>query len=257
MQLTTDKLNYYNYIEIYRGKFEIHPQKEILNYIIYFDSMRPEYRISRYELNKFENFNSFVEQMMPYTTYGVKHHGANHIINIKDMFNYGLGLCFIYDNTQVLSKNEIFDYEKHIEKQKKMHEPLKALDGMSMCIHEYSYDNECCNNMDTNTHMIIITNPQHSYLYNNETNNLLEFEYSHMIQHTKYKPFIFSYDEFIKSIDERNIIVKEYDKKTLYSIFFNDNIDEFENTESIEVDGNQLEFMCSSKKYYYHVVARR
>lgn len=75
MQLTTDKLNQHNYIETYRGKFEIHPQKDILNYIMYFDSMRSEYRISRYELNKFENLNSFVEQMMPYTTYGMKHRG--------------------------------------------------------------------------------------------------------------------------------------------------------------------------------------
>ena len=255
MQLTTDKLNKHNYIETYRGEFEMHPQKDILNYIMYFDSMRPEYRISRYELNKFENFNSFVEQMMPYTTYGMKHRGKNNVVNIKDMFDYGLGLYFIYDNTSECSKNKIFDYEKHIEKQKEMHKSLKALDGMCMCIHEYSYDNECCDNIDIDK--CIITNPRHSFLYNNMTNDLLEFEYSHMIQHTKYKPFIFSYDEFIKSIDERNIIVKEYDKKTLYSIFFNDDIDEFENTESIEVDGNQLEFMCSSKKYYYHVIARR
>jgi len=53
------------------------------------------------------------------------------------------------------------------------------------------------------------------------------------------------------------MIIKEYDGKSLYSIFFDDIIEEFEQTEQIEYDGNQLEFMCSSKKYYYHVIARR
>ena len=46
-------------------------------------------------------------------------------------------LVNIYDDTQVLSKNKIFDYEKHIEKQKEIHKSLKALDGISMCIHKY------------------------------------------------------------------------------------------------------------------------
>ena len=86
--------------------------------------------------------------------------------------------------------------------------------------------------------------------------DLLGFEYNYMT-HTKYTPFIFSYDEFKESVDKRNMIIKEYDGKSLYSIFFDDIIEEFEQTEQIEYDGNQLEFMCSSKKYYYHVIARR
>jgi hypothetical protein len=62
---------------------------------------------------------------------------------------------------------------------------------------------------------------------------------------------------YITSVDKRNMMIKEYDGKSLYSIFFDDIIEEFEQTEQIEYDGNQLEFMCSSKKYYYHVIARR
>ena len=34
MQLTTDKLNKHNYIETYRGEFEMHPQKDILNNVV-------------------------------------------------------------------------------------------------------------------------------------------------------------------------------------------------------------------------------
>jgi hypothetical protein len=78
-----------------------------------------------------------------------------------------------------------------------------------------------------------------------------------MIEHTKYKPFIFSYEEFKNSVDKRNAIIKKYDGKSLYSIVFDDDIEEFEQTETIEYDGNQLELLCSSKKYYYHIVARR
>jgi len=40
-----EKLNRYNYIETYKGKFEAHPQKDILNNFINFDNMGQEYRI--------------------------------------------------------------------------------------------------------------------------------------------------------------------------------------------------------------------
>ena len=243
--------NTHNYINTYKGKFEAHPQKDILNYLIHFDNICPEYRISRYMLNEFEDFSSFVKEMMPYTSYGKKHHNTDTDINIKEMFDYGLNINFIYND---INENTIFNYEKYIEKQKEIHSSLEMLDGMCMCIHEYNYDDECCDNIDIDKYMCVITN--NNYFYNDDVKNLLGFEYNHMT-HTKYTPFIFSYDEFKKSVDKRNMIIKEYDGKSLYSIFFDDIIEEFEQTEQIEYDGNQLEFMCSSKKYYYHVIARR
>jgi hypothetical protein len=167
------------------------------------------------------------------------------------MFDYGLNINFIYND---INENKIFNYEKYIEKQKEIHTSLEMLDGTCMCIHEYSYDNECCDNIDIDKYICIILH--NNYFYGDDVKNLLGFEYNYMT-HTKYTPFIFSYDEFKESVDKRNMIIKEYDGKSLYSIFFDDIIEEFEQTEQIEFDGNQLEFMCSSKKYYYHVIARR
>ena len=240
------------HLETYDGEFETHPQKDILNYIFRLSSKKPEYRISKYTPNEFKDFSDFVTKRMPHTSYGQKHDGADTNISIKNIFDYGLCGDFIYDNE---TKN--FDYEKHINKQNDMHESLKSIDGSCLCIHEYLYDNECCDNIDIDEYICVMANSQNGYPCDNNISDLLGFEYSHMIEHTKFKPFIFSYEEFKNLVDKRNAIIKKYDGKSLYSIVFDDDIEEFEQTETIEYDGNQLELLCSSKKYYYHIIARR